>query len=246
MPGGAALIWARSSGYAGTCLRVAWGAPVAVLLLAAVALPVVLASQLGPLLAYWRDIAALAAEYEVWESANGPSALVFLPAMGVLLVPALQAFAAGVVALSCTLLLMSLLARSAAALTLPAMGALLVGGLIAGSWIGVGATERLAPDVEALIQTMDDPGGQDRTLALALLERHRAVGTGSAWALSWAWAAMVLLAVGARVASGGKERDTAMDLDAASLQGLDETTREQALLDAADRLHRTTPPIRRF
>ena len=168
-----------------------------------------------------------------------------MPAMGILLVPALQAFAAGVVALSCALLLMSVLARSAAALVLPAMGALLVGGLTAGSWIGVAATERLAPGVETLLQTMDD-NGRDRALGLAQLERHRAVATGSAWALSWAWAAMVLLAVGARAASGSKERDTAMDLDAASLQSLDETTREQALLDAADRLHRTTPPVRRF
>ena len=87
---------------------------------------------------------------------------------------------------------------------------------------------------------------QDRARALALLERHRAVASGSVWALSWAWAAMVGLALAARAVSGGEEPDTAMNIDAASLHGLDEITREQVLLDAADRLHRTTPPVRRF
>ena len=247
LPGGVAVIWARGVGYSdcapGAC---SWGTPVIVLLLAAAALPLALAIALGPLIAYWRDIARLAAEYQVWESANGPSALVFMPAMGVLLVPALEAIAACVVALGCSLLLVLMLARSAAALKLSAVGALLVGGLTVGSWVGVGATERLAPSVETLIRTMDDAGGQDRARALALLERHRAVASGSVWALSWAWAAMVGLALAARAVSGGEEPDTAMDIDAASLQGLDEITREQALLDAADRLHRTTPPVRRF
>ena len=215
-------------------------------MLAAAALPLTLAIALGPLIAYWRDIARLAAEYRVWESANGPSALVFMPAMGVLLVPALEAIAACVVALGCSLLLVLMLARSAAALKLSAVAALLVGGLTVGSWVGVGATERLAPSVETLFRTMDDAGGQDRAGGLALLERHRSVASGSVWALSWAWAVMVGLAVAARAVSGGEERDTAMNIDAASLQGLDDITREQALLDAADRLHRTTPPVRRL
>ena len=246
LPGGVAVIWARGVGYNNARLAVSWGTPVTVLLLAAAALPLTLAIALGPLIAYWRDIARLAAEYRVWETANGPSALVFMPAMGVLLVPALEAIAACVVALGCGLLLVLMLARSAAALKLSAVAALLVGGLTVGSWVGVGATERLAPSVETLFRTMDDAGGQDRAGALALLERHRSVASGSVWALSWAWAVMVGLAMAARAVSGGEEPDTAMNIDAASLQGLDDMTREQALLDAADRLHRTTPPVRRF
>lgn len=246
LPGGVAVIWVRGTGYSGARLAVSWGTPVVVLLLVAAALPVALATQLGPLTSYWRDIARLAAEYDVLKSANGPAALVFVPVMGVLLVPALEALAAGVVALGCGLLLVLMAARSAAVLKLSAIAALLVGGLTAASWVGVGVTERLVPSAESLIQTSADAGDRERGRALALLERHRAVVSGSVWALSWGWAVMILLAVGTRAVSGGEERDTAMDLDAAALRGLDDITREQALLDAADRLHRTTPPVRRF
>ena len=245
--GGAGVIWARASGYPDARLTVTPGLAVMALLLFAAALPLALATQLGPLTSYWRDIMRLASEYRLWESANGPAALVFVPVMGVLLVPALEAAAAGVVALTCALLLVLVLARSAAALKLPVIGALLAAGLTAAGWLGVGATERLAPGVETLLRT-PDLSGQEQAQALALLQRHRAVGTGSAWMVSWAWAALALLAVGTRIVSTADtaEHDRAMALDAASLGGLDETTRAEALLDAADRLHRTTPPVRRF
>ena len=245
--GGAGAIWARGSGYSDLRLTVMPGMALMALLLFAAALPLALATQLGPLTSYWRDVMRLASEYRVWESANGPAALVFVPVMGVLLVPILEAAAAGVVALTCGLLLVLVLVRSAAVLKLSAIGTLLAGGLTAACWLGVGATERLAPGVETLIRT-PDLSGQEQAQALALLQRQRAVGSGSAWTVSWAWAALALLAVGTRSVARGDtaEHDRAMALDAASLDGLDEATRAQALLDAADRLHRTTPPVRRF
>ena len=126
-------------------------------------------------------------------------------------------------------------------------GALLVGGLIGGQlgWRrrhrAIGAQRRsLDPDDGRRRR----PGpharpGPARTAPCGRRPgaRGRCRGRGPRWSC-WLSAHAV--------ASGGKERDTAMDLDAASLQGLDDITREQALLDAADRLHRTTPPVRRF
>ena len=208
-------------------------------MLVAAVIPLALAATLGPLTDYWRDVMRLAAEYEVWESFNGPSALVFVPAVGVLLVPALEAAAAILVALSCVLLILLIAVRSAQAPRLTTIAAILLVGLVAGSWIGVVTTERLAPVLEQVIRDTPDPGGQEQARARALLTRHRDVGRNSAWMLSWATAAMVLLALGARTFTGSV---AAPDPMASSLHGLDDVSRAKALLDAADHLHQTTPP----
>ena len=125
VPGGAAVIWARGTGYSGARLAVSSGTPVVVLLLVAAAIPLALADPAWPAdLVLARHRTAWRPSTEVWESANGPAALVFVPVMGVLLVPALEAVAAGVVALcvaACWWCLV--LARSAAILKLSAIAA---------------------------------------------------------------------------------------------------------------------------
>lgn len=246
LSGGMSMIWTYAAGYSGARLSVAGGTRVIMLLLFATALPVAVATQLGALAEYWQDVARLAAEYEVWESANGPSALVFAPVMGVLLVPGVQAIAAIVMALSCALAVVLVLARSGAAHRLVTIGALLAAGLTIASWVGVAVTERLAPGVETLVRTTAAPGAQEQDRALALLQRHRAVVTASAWTLSWALVAVALLAAGTRAVSRVAVGEDRIAADPAALHSLDETTRAEALLEAADRLHRTTPPVRRF
>jgi hypothetical protein len=247
IPGGVAVIWSRVAGYADAPMAAPRGGSIAAVLAAAVLIPAALATQLGPLAAYWRDVLALASEHDVWRSANGPSALVFMPAMGVLLVPALEAMTALTLALSNGVLLALIAVRSTAAIRHAAIGAVLVGGLVGASGIGVVTTERLAPAVESLIRDTADAGGQEQARALDMLARHRAVGVESAWTLTWAWGAMALLALAARTVLQ-RSADNLPDTLAAvlPLNGLDETTRSQALLDAADQLHRTTPPVRRF
>lgn len=243
VPGGVAVVWARVSGYSTDGLTVASKRHLIVLVAAAAAIPFALAATLGPLTGYWRDVIDLAVQYEVLESFNGPSGLVFVPVAGVLLVPALEAAAAVLVALSCLLLILLLAVRSAEAPRMTMIAAILLCGLLAGSWIGVLTTERLAPAVEQVIRDTADPGGQEQARAHALLTRHRDVGLHSAWMLSWATAAMVLLAFAARALTGSVPEPDPM---APPLHELGGDARAEALLDAADRLQRTTPPARRF
>ena len=241
--GGAGVIWARVAGHSGERATVGRRQAVSVV---AVAIPLGLAVWLAPLISYWQDVVRVAVEYRVWESANGPSGLVFVPAMGVLLVPALEAVAAVVLALSCLLLVLLVAARSAAAVRLSAIGTLLVGGLVAGSWVGVVTTERLSPLVEAVVRETPDAGGQEQARALALLSRHRTATAESAITLAWAWAAVALLVLGTRGAGGARSKPDAIEIEPRppSLHDPDETIRARALLDAADHLHRTTPPRR--
>jgi hypothetical protein len=245
--GAIAVVWARGIGYSGGSTATRHGGwPL--LVLAAMALPLALLRHLAPLVSYWSDIARLADRYDVWQSANGPSALLFVPAAGVLLVPGIAALAAMAVLATCGAVTLLVFARSHAALKLGAIGALLVGGLSGATWLGVAATERLAPGVDTLIRTTMDLERQEQARALALLGRHRTVGVQSAWALSWAWAGVVALALGARAVVKRRPdgAPTANPLDGVALDGLDDLTRERALLDAADELHRSTPPARRF
>ena len=181
VPGGVSVVWARVSGYSTAQLTVSSQGSLIGLMLGAAAIPLALAATLRPLIDYWRDVLRLAAEYKVWESFNGPSALVFVPAMGVLLVPIIEAAAAILVALSCVLLILLIAVRSAEAPRLTTIAAILLVGLVAGSWIGVVTTERLAPVLEQVIRDTPDPGGQEQARARALLARHRDVGTSSAW-----------------------------------------------------------------
>ena len=213
---------------------------------AAAALPVILALQLAPLIAYWRDLIRLAEQYDLLATANGPSALVFVPAAGVLLVPGLEAVAAITVAMLCAFMLLLTLTRSAVVLKLTAIGALLVGGLCAGSWVGVLVTERLAPAVDTLVRTTADANGQEQARVLELVERHRMVCIRSAQALSWGWLAVALIAFATRavVRVRTAPSDITDALQLRSINGLDELAREKALLDAADRLYRNTPPRR--
>lgn len=106
----------------------------------------------------------------------------------------------------------------------------------------------MAPAVETLIRATPDPDGQEQARALALLARHRTVSASSVWTLSWASVGLMLLALGARAVAQATPAAAAAPsaLGAGSLDGFDEPTREQALLDAADRLYRSTPPVRRF
>jgi hypothetical protein len=240
VPGGVSVVWARLSSYSIDRLTIAAPARITLMLAAAV-IPLALAATLGPLTDYWRDVMRLAAEDEVWESLNGPSALVFIPAVAVLLVPALETAAAILVALSCVLLILLIAVRSADAARLTTIAAMLLVGLVAGSWIAVVTTERLAPVLEQVIRDTPDPGGLEQARARTLLARHRDVGTNSAWMVSWATAAMVLLALAARTFTGSV---AASDPMASPLHGLVDASRATALLDAADRLHRTTPPRR--
>ena len=240
--GGVSLIWTRRSEHFGEYLDVVPGGRVIALAVFAAALPLALATQLGGLVAYWRDIARLAVEYEVWTSANGPSALVFVPAMGVLLVPAVQAIAAGVVALSCILLLALVTTRVGAGPKLVTIGALLAAGLTIASWLGTAVTERMVPSAEAVIRSTAVPGAQEQDRALALLQQHRVVVAASAWTLSWAWVALALLAAGTRAVSQVTAGDPELIRDPAALRSPDESTRAEALLEAAEHLHKRTPP----
>ena len=246
LSGAASWIWTRRSDPSGARLTVVPGGRAIALALLATALPLLIATQLGALAAYWRDIARLAAEYEIWKSANGPSALVFVPAMGVLLVPAVEAIAAGVMILSCLLVLVLVPARVGTAPRLVATGALLATGLTIASWVGTGVTERLVPSAEALIRTTAAPGDQEQDRALTLLQQHRLVVTASAWTLSWAWIVLALLAAGTRAVSQVAADEQQVAADPAALHSHDDTTRSEALLEAAERLHRRTPPVRRF
>ena len=214
---------------------------------AAAALPVILTLQLAPLVAYWRDVVRLADEYDLLTTANGPSALLFVPAAGVLLVPGLEAVAAITVAMLCAAILLSTLTRSAAVVKLTAIGAVLVGGLFVGIWVGVFVTERLAPAVEALVRTTADVNSQEQARVLELLERHRSVGLRSARTLSWGWVAVVVIAFGTRavVRPRTAPSDVAHAPELLSTDGMDEAARKRALLDAADHVYRTTRP-RRF
>ena len=240
--GGAGVIWARLARDSGG--RATVGQP-GVVSFAAVAIPLGLAVWLAPLISYWQDVLRLAVEYRVLESFNGPSGLVFVPIMGVLLVPTLEAVAALAVALSCLLLVLLMATRSTAAIRLPAIGTLLVGGLVAGSWVGVVTTERLAPLVEAVVRDTSDAGGQEQTQVLALLTRHRETTAESAIALAFAWAAVALLVMSTRGGSARSQPDAIeIEPQRPSLQDPDEAVRAQALLDAADDLYRTTPPRR--
>jgi hypothetical protein len=213
LAGGISVIWSRGAGFSDQRLALLPGSGLLVLP-AAAALPVLLATQLDGLIVYWLDVARLADQYNVWASANGPTALVFVPAAGVLLVPALEAMTALVLALACALQIVLILVRSAAIVKLSAVGALLVGGLTGASWMGTVATERIAPAVEALIRTTA-AAGLEQTQALALLARHRAVGSDSVWTLSLGCAGLVLLAIGVRRVTGTRvETDPISDFDA--------------------------------
>ena len=216
----------------------------AMLVAAAATLPVILFLLSTPLITYWRDLVRLADQYNLLETANGPSGLVFVPAAVVLLVPGLEAVAAITIAMLCALIVLMTLIRSAAVLKLTTIGVLLVGGLCAACWVGVYATERLAPAVDNLIRTTAETRDQEQARLLELAERHRMVSMSSAQALSLGWIALVLIAIGARAvvdprtAPGDATRSDRMP----PVDSMDEQARERALLDAADRLSRNTPP----
>ena len=215
------------------------------LVAAAATLLVILAVLLSPLIAYWRDLVRLADQYDLLATANGPSALVFVPAAGVLLVPGLEAVAAITIAIHFAAILLLTLTRSAAVLKRTAIGTVLVSGLCVGSWVGVLATEQLAPAVETLVRTTAN--ANEQASMLELVERHRMVCMRSAQALSFGWVAVVFIAFGARAVV--RPRTAPSDVTTApqllSTDGMDELTRKKALLDAADDLYRNTPP-RRF
>ena len=211
---------------------------------ASAAATVVLALQLDPLIAYWRDLLRLADQYDILANANGPSGLVFVPAAAVLLVPGLEAVAAITVAMHFLTVSLLTLTRSAAVLRTAAIGTVLVGGLCTGSWVGVLTTERLAPSVETFVRTTASTNGQEQARILELVERHRMVCMRSAQTLSWGWIAVVVIAFGTRamVRPQPAPGDISLAPQPQSFQGMDEPTREKALLDAADRLYRNTPP----
>jgi hypothetical protein len=214
---------------------------------AVVVAPVILALRLTPLISYWRDLLHLADEYDLLTTANGPSALVFVPAAGVLLVPGIEAVAAITIAILFAATLLLLLTRSAAVRKLSVLGVVLVGGLCAGSWVGVVVTDRLAPAVESLVRTTADANGREQARVLELAERHRMVCLRTARTLSWGWVAVLFVALGARAAVRPRmgPGDIAHAAQLPSLNGMGEQAREKALLDAADSMYRNTPP-RRF
>jgi hypothetical protein len=176
---------------------------------ALVALPVLLAGSLTPLAAYWHDVYRAAVRHDVFANLNGPSAMVFLPAAGVLLVPAVQACAAIAIGLHCATVLVLTLMRSAAVRTVSAVGAMLVGGLCVSSLAGVAATERLIPAVEAEIRTSPDANEQARIRDL--VERHRSVSMSSAMTLGWGSLALAAIAVVVRMTVRVRAAEAAED-----------------------------------
>lgn len=227
--GGVAIVRGRRDDDADERLDGSTGRVGLVLLVAAV-LPVLLVWQLSPLLAYWRDVAALGDRYDGWSSANGPSGLLLVPAAGVLLVPGVEVIGAVAAVLTCACVLLLALSGSGCVRKVSAAGAILTAGLCVASGLGAWTTERLAPGVETAIRTTAKPVAEERGLALALLARQRSVSSESARTLGWAALAMIGLAAGtssiprARMAARGPGQTS---------------TREQALLDAAEQLHRS-------
>ena len=243
--GGAGVIWARGRATPTCRLAPLSGRRGAVTLVAA-ALPLALAIRSAPLIAYWRDVVRLAAEYRVWESANGPAALVFVPAMGVLLVPALEAVAAVVVALSCVCCWS---ARRGSQRRRPqAVGDRRAAGrradVPAAGWASA-PPSGWRRCVETLIRDTADAGGQEQARALALLSGTVRRRPGARGTLAWAWAAMVLLALGTRAvaAAGAGTPWTSTQRPRCTVST---RLRARALLDAPIACHRTTPPVRRF
>ena len=103
---------------------------------------------------------------------------------------------------------------------------------------------RTRSELKDYIATLDDGNKPDEDLLMDLLVGW--VGPDQEFSREAVQLLCENYPLAARAVSGGEEPDTAMNIDAAALHGLDEITREQVLLDAADRLHRTTPPVRRF
>ena len=251
--GATLAIAGASSGIAHWRLRRGSGAPADIsrghlraLVGSAATLPVILFLTLTGLITYWRDLSRLAYQYDLLATANGPSALVLVPAAGILLVPGLEAIAGITIAMLCAVVVSLTLTRSAAVLKMTAVGAVLVGGVCVAGWVGVLATERLAPAAETLVRTTA-ANGQEEARILEMVERHRTVCMRSAQSLSWGWIAVVLIALGTRavVRPGATPSDVSRSPEALSTDGMDAAAREKALLDGADRLYRNTPP-RRF
>jgi len=239
--GGVALVLRRARG-SRVDARGVWQMLLAATL---IGLPVVLGLWLGPLVAFWRDVLALASELGVWEQSdwNG-TGLILAPAAVVFSVPAVQAFAAIVVALSCVLMLPLVMVRSASILRILFVVVVMTGGLVLAGMFGASSSNRLMPIAERTIRETRDPSGTEQARALALLQRYQSVTQASALTLGWAWLGLLVWVPLLTVAAPYRVESSASDSNAwtpgPEIDSADASERERAYRDAARAVDRSS------
>jgi hypothetical protein len=220
-----------------------------------------LASQLQPLAAFWRDVFALANQLNVWEEVlrgGGLSGIVLMPVFAALALPGLEVLAAAAYVLEALLLLVLLFLRSSRVPRALILCVLIQGGLVGASLRGATVVERIAPSIEQLIRETPDPGGTEQTRALDALQRYRVVTEDSsrtlavAWLPLATWTPLLLLSGRPRTAFAPDPSEAdAMSgalphLDPQRVSALPEDARARAYVQAAKQIDETTPPSRWF
>lgn len=166
-----------------------WG-----LALSALGAPALLAWQLRPLAALWRDGFALLGQLGVWETRGdmGMSGFLLAPLFAVMALPAFETLAAAGFAAACAYLLVLVALRSRIRLRALLVCATLTGAAALATLLVGDTLRQLAPGIAREIgrTTAGHPG--EAAQALAVLERYQRVTGDAARALAWSWIVLAL------------------------------------------------------
>jgi hypothetical protein len=213
------------------------------------AVPALMLVQLQPLLAFWRDVLALADRLNFWEELQrntADSGYVLIPVFSALALPGIAAAAAAANLVESVLLIALLCVRSARVPRALLLCVILQGGLVVTTVVGAAIVDRLTPSIEQLIRSTPDPRGTEQAQFLTAIERYSAVVRGASRTLAWGWAAMVtwtpllLLSPLGRATFAAIPRPTLSADRALDYSAMDDEARERAYRDAANRVDRTT------
>lgn len=226
-----------------------------------IGVPALMLVQLGPLAAFWRDVLALADQYNVWQDLqrNAPdSGYVLMPIIAALAVPMIETAAALATVLASALVFPLLLVRSVRVPRALLVCVLMHGALVLAGAFGAVVVERVIPSIEALVRETDPGGPGDAVQAQILdaLQRYGAVVRRSTGTLAWAWGAIAiwvpLLLVTPRGRAAFAAAGPSHDDDAPTivltppLSAMDDQVRARAYRDAAEQVDRSTRPSRWF
>jgi hypothetical protein len=214
-----------------------------------IGVPALMLFRLQPLVAFWRDVLALADRLNVWQDLqrNAPdSGYVLMPVFSVLALPGIAAAAAATAIIEAALLIALLMVRSSRVPRALTLCVVLQGGLIVGSAVGAAIVQRLTPSIEQLIRSTADPRDVEQEQILAAVQRYGAVVRDASQTLAWGWAAMIvwtpllLLTAQGRATFAPITGPTEQSNVAPEYSAMDEQTRERAYLDAAEQIDRST------
>jgi hypothetical protein len=220
-----------------------------------VIVPALMLVRLQPLVAFWRDVFALADQLNFWQGLqrNGPdSGYLLIPVFSALALPGLAAAAATATIVEAALLIALLMVRSTRVPRALLLCVILQGGLVVGSAVGAVIVGRLTPSIEQLVRSTPDPREAEQAQILTSVRRYGDVVRNASQTLAWGWGVMAVWAPLLLLTPLGRATFAAIPdpiepaVPAPNFPAMDEQARARAYQDAAQQIDRSTRASRWF